>query len=178
MFTRLQFYFRNYFFTRADFSFDWLFFIKSIWWNQTKILNIKRWVSFCCCYGKKKNDRNLKNILWTHAIRTTTLLTPKFWPTPPTPFFWLTLKFYRPTTPTHPRYPRYLADSKERIEMAQENELINLFCQDTNNSMVNQQKRFDQSYTAILLIIFKVCRDWFCSKYCIFRFIRENHTRT
>ena len=30
----------------------------------------------------KKNERNLKNIFWTHAIRTTTLLTPKFWPTP------------------------------------------------------------------------------------------------
>ena len=83
MFINLQFYFRNYFFTCMDFSFDWLFFIKSIWWNQTKILIIKRWVSFCCCYGKKKKkDRNLKNILWTHAIRITTLPTPKFRPTP------------------------------------------------------------------------------------------------
>ena len=26
----------------------------------------------------EKNDRNLKNILWNHAIRTTTLPTPKF----------------------------------------------------------------------------------------------------
>ena len=31
---------------------------------------------------KKKNDRNLKNILWTHAIRTTTLSTSKFQPMP------------------------------------------------------------------------------------------------
>ena len=53
MFIRLQFYFRNYFFTSADFGFDWLFFIKSIWWNQTKILNIKQRVSFCCCCRKK-----------------------------------------------------------------------------------------------------------------------------
>ena len=30
----------------------------------------------------KKNDRNLKNILWTHAICITTLPTPKFRPTP------------------------------------------------------------------------------------------------
>ena len=36
MFIHLQFYFRNYFFTRADFSFDWLIFIKSIWWNRTR----------------------------------------------------------------------------------------------------------------------------------------------
>ena len=27
---------------------------------------------------EKKNDRNLNNISWNHAIRTTTLLTPKF----------------------------------------------------------------------------------------------------
>ena len=37
---------------------------------------------FLLLLWKKKNDRNLKNILWTHAIRTTTLLTPKFRPTP------------------------------------------------------------------------------------------------
>ena len=80
MFIQSEFYFSSYFFTRADFSFDLLFFIKSIWWNPTKILNIKRWVSFCCCYGKK-NDRNLKNISWTHAVLTTTIPTPKFWPT-------------------------------------------------------------------------------------------------
>ena len=133
MFIHLQFYFRNYFFTRADFSFDWLFFIKSIWWNQTNILNIKPWV---CCYYGEKNDRNLKNILLTHAIRTTTLFTPKcrpalptpnfYGPMPPTPnfrpklpapFFWPTPKSYRPTPPTpkfdprHPCYPRYLTDS-------------------------------------------------------------------
>ena len=36
MFIHQQFYFRNYFFTRADFSFDWFFFIKSIWWNRTR----------------------------------------------------------------------------------------------------------------------------------------------
>ena len=30
---------------------------------------------------KKKNDRNLKNILWNH-ICTTMLPMPKFWPTP------------------------------------------------------------------------------------------------
>ena len=36
MFIHLQFYFRNYFFTRVDFSFDWLFFIKSIWWNRKR----------------------------------------------------------------------------------------------------------------------------------------------
>ena len=34
MFIHLQFYFRNYFFTRVDFNFDWLFLIKSIWWNR------------------------------------------------------------------------------------------------------------------------------------------------
>ena len=71
----------------------------------------------------KKNDRNLKNIFWTHAIRTTTLPTlnfrptqpkPKFYgptpPTPPTSFFWPTPKFYRPTplTPPTPRFdPRH-----------------------------------------------------------------------
>ena len=36
MFIHQQFHFRNYFFTRADFSFDWFFFIKSIWWNRTR----------------------------------------------------------------------------------------------------------------------------------------------
>ena len=45
---------------------------------------------------------------------------------------------------------------RERIEMAQENELINLFYKETDNSMV---KRLDQSNAAKLLILFKVCRD-------------------
>ena len=33
---------------------------------------------FLLLLWRKKNDRNLKNILWTHTIRTTTLPTPKF----------------------------------------------------------------------------------------------------
>ena len=98
-FIHLDFYFRNYFFTRADFSFDWLFFIKSIWWNQTKILNIKRWVSFRCCYGKK-NERNLKNILWTHA----NFMDPRN----TRHFFDLRQNF---TDSRYPRHSRYLADS-------------------------------------------------------------------
>ena len=32
----LQFYFRIFFFTRGDFNFDWLFFIKLIWWNRAR----------------------------------------------------------------------------------------------------------------------------------------------
>ena len=127
MFIHLQFYFRNYFFTRADFSFDWLFFIKSIWWNQTNILNIKPLV---CCYYGEKNDRNLKNILLTHAIRTTTLSTPKCRPAYPRQIFMdprhprqtfdpnYLHHFFDPrqnlTDPRHPRhpcYPRYLTDS-------------------------------------------------------------------
>ena len=55
--------------------------------------------------------------------------------------------------------------------MAQENELINLFYKDTNNSMVNRQIKLDQLNTASLSIIFKVCRHWFCSKYCYIFFV-------
>ena len=36
MFIHWQFYFRNFFFTHEDFNFDWLFFIKLIWWNRTR----------------------------------------------------------------------------------------------------------------------------------------------
>ena len=42
--------------------------------------------------------------------------------------------------------------------MTQENELINIFYKDTNNTMFNEQIRPDQLNTAKLLIIFKVCR--------------------
>ena len=49
----------------------------------------------------KKNERNLKNILWTHAIRTTTLLTPKFWPTP---ILW--------TCATHAKISNYTTHAK------------------------------------------------------------------
>ena len=36
IFIHLQFYFCNFFFTRGDFNFDWLFFIKLISWNKTR----------------------------------------------------------------------------------------------------------------------------------------------
>ena len=36
MFIHLQKYFRNFFFTRGDFNFDWLSFSKLIWWNRTR----------------------------------------------------------------------------------------------------------------------------------------------
>ena len=36
IFTHLQFYFRNFFFTRGDFNFNWLWLIKLIWWNRTR----------------------------------------------------------------------------------------------------------------------------------------------
>ena len=116
MFIHLQFYFRNYFFTRADFSFDWLNFFKiwSNWFDRTKILNIKRWVSFCCCYGKKiigiflifygptprfQSTPPTPKTLWTHATHAKTLthanhvtvlthgthaIHAKVWPTPST----------------------------------------------------------------------------------------------
>ena len=35
VFIHLQFYFCNFFLTGGDFNFDWLFFIKLIWWNRT-----------------------------------------------------------------------------------------------------------------------------------------------
>ena len=94
--------------------------INLIWSN--KLLNIKRWVSFCYCYGKK-NDRILKNILRTHALRTATLPTPILWTHAthtkirPPPFFWSTPKFYRltqatpPTPKFDPRHSWYLAHS-------------------------------------------------------------------
>ena len=40
MFIHLQFYLRNFFFTRADFDFDWFFFIKLIWWNTSYFFKI------------------------------------------------------------------------------------------------------------------------------------------
>ena len=57
MFIHLQFYFCNFFFTRGDFNFDWLFFIKLIWWNRTRPIFSKydqtnlikqKCVKFCC----------------------------------------------------------------------------------------------------------------------------------
>ena len=59
MFIHLQFYFCNFFFTRGDFNFDWLFFIKLIWWNRTRPIFSKydqtnlikqKCVKFCCTH--------------------------------------------------------------------------------------------------------------------------------
>ena len=38
MFIHLKFYFCNFFFTSKDFNFDWLFFIKLIWWNRARLI--------------------------------------------------------------------------------------------------------------------------------------------
>ena len=52
-------YFRNFFFARKDFNFDWLFFIKLIWWNRARPIFSKidqtnlikqKCVKFCCMH--------------------------------------------------------------------------------------------------------------------------------
>ena len=58
-FIHFQFYFCNIFFTRGDLNFDWLFFIKLIWWNRTCPIFSKfdqtnlikqKCVKFCCIH--------------------------------------------------------------------------------------------------------------------------------
>ena len=59
MFIHLQFYFCNFAFTRGDYNFDRLFFIKLIWWNRTRPtfskfdqINLikQKCVKFCCIH--------------------------------------------------------------------------------------------------------------------------------
>ena len=114
MFIPLQFYFCNYIFISTEFSFNWLFFIKLSWWNrthpifsksdQTDLIKQKHQTwndEEVFVVAMEKNDKK-----WTHAIHTTMLPTPKFWPTPPTPSFQPMPKFYGPMPPTPNFQPR------------------------------------------------------------------------